>query len=96
MRQVHTLWILRNNELHGVTPAEKESRLRVTVEWELDIVYASRASCQPCHQAILHASIASQKLKPLGEIRNWLSMYSVLIQLSCKRRQDDANLMAVK
>jgi hypothetical protein len=27
MRQVHTLWILRNNERHGVTPAEKESRL---------------------------------------------------------------------
>jgi hypothetical protein len=95
MRQVHNLWILRNNERHGVTPAGKESRLRVTVEQELEIVYASRASCQPCHQAIFHASIASHKLKPLGEIRNWLSMYSVLIKLSCKRRQDDATLMAV-
>jgi hypothetical protein len=27
MRQVHKLWILRNNERHGVTPAEKESQL---------------------------------------------------------------------
>jgi hypothetical protein len=95
MRQVHKLWILRNNERHGVTPAEKESRLRITVERELAIVYASRESCQPCHQAIFHASIETHKRKPLLEIRNWLSMYGVLIQLSCKRRQDAEGEMAV-
>jgi hypothetical protein len=32
MRQVHQLWMLRNNERHGVTPAKKETRLRITVE----------------------------------------------------------------
>jgi hypothetical protein len=95
MRQVHQLWMLRNNERHGVTPAEKETRLRITVERELDQVYASRALCEPCHQAIFYNDINIHKQQPLLALRNWLSMYTVLIQISCKRRLEAELEMAV-
>jgi hypothetical protein len=95
MRQVHQLWMLRNNEQHGVTPAEKETRLRITVERALDLVYASRELCEPCHQAIFYADIALHKQQPLLDLRNWLSMYTVLIKISCKRRQDAVLQVAV-
>jgi hypothetical protein len=95
MRQVHQLWMLRNNERHGVTPAEKETRLRITVERELDQVYARRDFCEPCHQAIFYADIAQHKQQPLLELRNWLSMYTVLVKISCKRRQEAELLLAV-
>jgi hypothetical protein len=70
MRQVHQLWMLRNNERHGVTPAEKETRLRITVERELDLVYASGEFCEPCHQAIFYADIGQHKQQPLLKLRN--------------------------
>jgi hypothetical protein len=61
MRQVHQLWMLRNNECHGVTPAEKETRMRITVERELDQVYTQRLSCELCHQAIFYDDISLHK-----------------------------------
>jgi hypothetical protein len=94
MRQVHQLWMLRNNERHGVTPAEKETRMRITVERELDQVYANRLSCELCHQAIFYDDITLHKKQPLLELRNWLSMYTVLIKISCKRRLEADLLMA--
>jgi hypothetical protein len=95
MRQSHQLWMLRNNERHGVTPAEKETRIRITVERELDHVYAKRLSCELCHQAIFYDAIFLHKKQPLLELRNWLSMYSVLIKISCKRRLEADLLLAV-
>jgi hypothetical protein len=95
MRQIHQLWMLRNNERHGVTPAEKETRMRITVERELDQVYAKRLSCELCHQAIFYDDISLHKRQPLLELRNWLSMYSVLIKISCKRRLEADLLFAV-
>jgi hypothetical protein len=91
MRQVHQLWMLRNNERHGVTPAEKETRLRITVERELDQVYVSRELCEPCHQAIFYNDINRHKQQPLLALRNWLAMYTLLIQISCKRRLGDGS-----
>jgi hypothetical protein len=35
MKQCHKLWIRRNNDCHGVTPAEKAAALRTTAEREL-------------------------------------------------------------
>jgi hypothetical protein len=70
MRQVHQLWMLRNNERHGVTPAKKETCMRITVERELDQVYASQALCEPCHQAIFYADINIHKQQPLLALRN--------------------------
>jgi hypothetical protein len=95
MSQVHQLWMLRNNERHGVTPAEKETRMRITVERKLDQVYAKRLSCELCHQAIFYDDISLYKKQPLLELRNWLSMYTVLIKISCKRRLEADLLMAV-
>jgi hypothetical protein len=89
LRQTHQLWLLRNNERHGVTPAEKESRLRITIERELEALYASRPDCQPQHRTLFMADIATHRQKPLMEIRNWLSMYSTIIKISCQRHLDD-------
>jgi hypothetical protein len=95
MRQVHQVWMLRNNKRHGVTPAEKETRMRITVERELDQVYAKQLSCELCHQAIFYDDISLHKKQPLLELRNWLSIYTVLIQISCKRRLEANLLLAV-
>jgi hypothetical protein len=88
MRQAHQLWILRNNERHGVTPAETESRLRITIERKLEELYATKLSCQLQHRALFMDDIALHKTKPLLEIRNWISMYSVILKLSCQRHLD--------
>jgi hypothetical protein len=95
MRQVHQLWMLGNNERHGVTPAEKEMRMRITVERELDQVYTHILSCELCHQAIFYNDISLHKKQLLLELRNWLSMYAVLIKISCKRRLEANLVMAV-
>jgi hypothetical protein len=88
MRQAHQLWILRNNERHGVTPAEKASRLRITIERELEEIYATRMPCQLQHHTLFMDDIALHKTKPLLEIRNWISMYSVIIKISCRHHLD--------
>ena len=95
MHQVYQLWILRNNERHGTTPAERVTRLRVTVERELEAMYACQTSCQPQHQAIFHADLTTHKKKSLIEIRNWLSIYSVTIKLSCKRQKDASAILPI-
>jgi hypothetical protein len=41
MRQCHKLWILLNNEHHGVTPVEKAAALRITAEGELVKLYGT-------------------------------------------------------
>jgi hypothetical protein len=95
MRQVHQLLMLCNNEHHGVTPAEKETRMRITVERELDQVYAKRLSCELCHQAICYDNISLHKKQPLLVLQNWLSMYTVLIKISCKCRLEADLLLAI-
>jgi hypothetical protein len=88
MRQAHQLWIIRNIERHGVTPSEKESRLRITIERELEELYVTRLLYQLQHRALFMEDIALHKTKPLLEIRNWISMYFVIIKLSCQRHLD--------
>jgi hypothetical protein len=88
MRQAHQLWLLRNNERHGATPAQKESRLRITIERELEELYATKLSCQLQHRGVFMDDIALHKTKPLLKIRNWISMHSVILKLSCQRHLD--------
>jgi hypothetical protein len=88
MRQANQLWIRHNNEPHGVTPAEKASRLRITINRELEEIYATRMSCQLQHRSLFMDDIAIHKIKPLLKMRNWISMYSIIIKLSCQRHLD--------
>jgi hypothetical protein len=52
MRQCHKLWIMRNNERHGVTPAEKATALRTTAERELAALYDQRDKCELQHRRL--------------------------------------------
>jgi hypothetical protein len=52
MRQCHKLWKQRNNERHGVTPAEKSAALRITAKRELDQLYNQRDDCAPRHRPL--------------------------------------------
>jgi hypothetical protein len=45
--QCHKLWLLRNTERHGVTPAERAACLRITTERELARLYNSRPFSTP-------------------------------------------------
>jgi hypothetical protein len=85
MRKCHQLWQLRNNERPGVTPAEKAVALRVTAERELAAIYASREDCEPRHRNLFLLTLVEHNRQPLSEIRNWISMYSSIIRISCQR-----------
>jgi hypothetical protein len=86
MRQCHNLWLLRNNERHGVTLAQREACLHITAERELDRLYDRRPFCEPHTRTFFYASVTDHKLQPLPEIRNWFSMYETVIGISCKRQ----------
>jgi hypothetical protein len=85
MRKCHQLWKLRNNERHGVTPAEKPAALRITTERELASLYASREDCDPRHRRLFCPTLVEHNHQPLSEIRNWISMHSSIIRISCER-----------
>jgi hypothetical protein len=85
MRKCRQLWKLRNNERHGVTPAEKAVALRVTAERELAAIYARREDCEPRHRNLFLLTLAEHNRQPLSEIRNWISMHSSIIRISCQR-----------
>ena len=85
MRKCHQLWKLRNNERHGVTPAEKSAALRTTAERELAAIYASREDCEPRHRSLFSTTLEEHIRQPLSEIRNWIYMHSSIIRISCQR-----------
>jgi hypothetical protein len=87
MRQCHKLWILRNNERHGVTPAEKAAALRTTAERELKKLYDQRDKCEPHHRRLFLPTLGEHNCQTLPEIRNWISMHSSIIPISCERNQ---------
>jgi hypothetical protein len=70
MRQCHKLWILRNNERHGVTPVEKAAALRTTAERELARLYSRRDDCEPRHRPLFFPTLADHTRQTLPEIRN--------------------------
>jgi hypothetical protein len=79
------LWKLRNNERHGVTPVEKSAALRITAERELAALYDRRAFCEHRHQNLFYETICEHRRQSLREIRNWISMQSSIIRISCQR-----------
>jgi hypothetical protein len=85
MRKCHQLWKLRNNQHHGVTPLEKASALRITAKRELAHLCAHRADCKPRHRNLVFTTLAAHNCQPLSEIRNWISMHSSIIRISCQR-----------
>jgi hypothetical protein len=82
----HKLWMLRNQERHGVTPAEREACLRITVKRELDRLYNSSCHCEPHTRTMYFPTVAAHKLNLLYEIRNWIVMYEDVIRISCARQ----------
>jgi hypothetical protein len=88
MRRCHKLWLLRNNERHGLTPVEKTAALRVTAERELDRLYDFRTACEPRHHLLFFTDLAEHKRQPLQEIRNWISLQSSIIKISCECHRD--------
>jgi hypothetical protein len=88
MRQCHNLWLLHDNERHGLTPVEKTAALRVTAERELDRLYDIRNDCKPRHRLLFFTNIAEHKHQPLQEIRNWISLQSSLIKISYAHHPD--------
>jgi hypothetical protein len=88
MQQCHKLWLLRNNERHGVTPVEKAAALRTTVERELALLYSRRDDCEPHHRHLFFPSIAEHQRQALNEIRNWISMHTSIIRFSCARHHE--------
>jgi hypothetical protein len=58
MRQCHQLWLMRNNERHGVSPAEKAAALRTMAERELAHLYDRRADCEPCCRFLFCTTLA--------------------------------------
>jgi hypothetical protein len=92
MRQCHKLWLLRNNERHGVTPAEKVAALRITAERELARLYDRRDDCEPRHRLLFFNTLAEHQRQNLNEIRNWISMHSSIIRISCERHRDAPHL----
>jgi hypothetical protein len=77
MRQANQLWTLRNEERHGLTPAEKEFRLWTTIERELDEIYTKRHQCELQHRAIsFKATVELHKRQSLLEILE-LVVYSL-------------------
>jgi hypothetical protein len=91
MRQCHKLWLLRNNERHGVTPVEKAAALRTTAERELAGLYAFKPDCEPRHRLLFLPTLEAHKRQSLPEIQNWISMHSSIIRISCERYRE-ANL----
>jgi hypothetical protein len=85
MRKCHQLWKFRNNERHGVTPADKASALRITAERELAQLYDRQADCEPRHRNLFFTTLAAHNRQTLSEIRNWISMHSSIICISCQR-----------
>jgi hypothetical protein len=86
MRKCHQLWKLWNNERHGVTPAEKSTALRITAERELARLYDRRADCEPRHRNLFFETLETHHRQSLSKIRNWISMHSSIIRISCQRR----------
>jgi hypothetical protein len=87
MQQCHKLWILRNNERHGVTPAEKATALRTTAERELVALYDQRDECEHRHRRLFFPTLGDHNRQTLPERRNWISMHSSIIRISCERNQ---------
>jgi hypothetical protein len=85
MRKCHLLWKLRNNERHGVTPAEKSAALQIMAESELATLYARREDCDPCHRNLFFPTLVAHNRQNLHEIRNWISMHSSILRISCQR-----------
>jgi hypothetical protein len=85
MRKCNQLWKLRNNERHGVTPAEESAALRTTAERELAAIYARWDDCEPLHRSLFSTTLVEHNRQSLSEIRNWISMHSSIIRISCKR-----------
>jgi hypothetical protein len=81
MRQCHKLWLLRNSERHGVTPAEKAAALRTTAEHELAQLYDRRDDCEHRHRQLFFPTL-------VHEIWNWISMHSLIIRISCSRHRE--------
>jgi hypothetical protein len=92
MRQCHQLWLMCNNERHGVTPAEKAAALRTTAERELTYLFERRADCKPRHRFLFCTTLAEHKRHTITEIRNWLSMHSSIIRISCAPHRDGTPL----
>jgi hypothetical protein len=88
MRQCHKLWQQRNNDRHGVTLAEKSAALRATAERELDQLYNQRDDCEPRHRQLFLPSLVQHQRQSLSEIRNWISMHSSIIDISCERHRE--------
>jgi hypothetical protein len=86
MRKCHQLWELRNNERHGVTPADKSAALRITAERELAALYARCEACEPRHRRLFCPTLAEHNRQLLGAIRDWISMHSAIIRISCERQ----------
>jgi hypothetical protein len=85
MRKCHQFWKLRNNERHGVTPDEKVVALRITAERELAKLYDRREDCEPHHSRLFFPTLEEHNRQTLSEIRNWISMHSSIIRISCER-----------
>jgi hypothetical protein len=62
--------------------------LRVTAERELDRLYNFRTACEPRHRLLFYTDIAEHKRQPLQEIRNWISLQSSIIKISCERYRE--------
>jgi hypothetical protein len=85
MRKCHQLWKLRKDERHGVTPGEKVTALRTTAERELAKLYDQRDECEPRHRSLFVPTLEDHNRQTLSEIRNWISMHSSIIRISCER-----------
>jgi hypothetical protein len=92
MRQCHQLWLLRNIERHGVTPAEKAAALRTTAERELAQLYDRCADCEPRQRLLFCTTLAEHQCHNLTDIRNWISMHSSIIRISCDGHREGPSL----
>lgn len=63
----------------------------MTAERELDRLYAAVTQCEPRHRASFCATIEEHKRQTVTEIRNWISMNTDIIRISCVRHRETLN-----
>lgn len=81
----HTLWLLRNDALHGKDAADQHRAEQREIRRRLEQVYDSRSQMEPSVQELLCLDIQTHLQRPTWVNKNWLSIHTPLVQASIRR-----------
>lgn len=75
--------------MKGMAPRQQKRKAISASRWSASssISMLARTSVNRIHRELFHANIATHKRQPLLKIRDWIAMYSLILQISCKCHQ---------